>query len=99
MKGKSLNKGKLIKAELYSRPNAKKYRAAQLGLDDLSKVKDSDIFFLETLQMKANLADKTGLKPSAISHFERGRRLPSLKNLVKLADALGVTLDELVRWF
>jgi len=53
-----LNKGKLIKAELYSRPNAKKYRAAQLGLDDLSKVKDSDIFFLETLQMKANLADK-----------------------------------------
>lgn len=53
-----MNKGKLIKADLYSRPNAKKYKAAQLGLDDLAKIKDSDIFFLETLKIKADLADK-----------------------------------------
>jgi len=57
---KSLNKGILIKAELYSRPNIDKYRAAQLGLgiSDISKIKNSNVFVLETLQMKANLADK-----------------------------------------
>lgn|SRR3989344_4498082 len=56
-----LNKGELIMADLYSRPNAMigKYRAAQLGLENLSEIKDSDIFFLETLKMKADLADKT----------------------------------------
>lgn len=56
-----LNKGQLIKADIYSRPNAimGKYRIGQLGLEeDLVKIKDSNIFFLETLQMKANLADK-----------------------------------------
>ncbi len=55
-----LNKGELIKADLYSRPNAMngKYRAGQLELDNLAEIKDSDIFFLETLKMKADLADK-----------------------------------------
>ncbi len=54
------NKGELIKADLYSRQNALngKYRACQLGLDDLASIDDSDIFFLETLKMKADLADK-----------------------------------------
>jgi transcriptional regulator with XRE-family HTH domain len=42
------------------------------------------------------LAEHTGLKPSAISHFENGRRSPSLDNLVRLADALGVTTDRLL---
>ncbi|MHB8841140.1 MAG: hypothetical protein ACYC56_05005 [Candidatus Aquicultor sp.] len=55
-----LNKGELIKADIYSRPNAMngKYIVGQLGLDNLAKIKDSDIFFLETLKMKADLADK-----------------------------------------
>jgi hypothetical protein len=55
-----LNKGELIKADLYSRPNAMngKYRAGQLELENLAEIKDSDIFFLETLKMKADLADK-----------------------------------------
>lgn len=59
-KNEDLNKGKNIKVDLYSRPNAMlgKYRAAHLGLDDLSGIKNSDIFFLETLRMKADLADK-----------------------------------------
>src|SRR5437588_3712904 len=59
-KFEDLNKGEQIKADLYSRPNAinGKYRASGLGLDDLSGVKDSDVFFLETLKMKADLADK-----------------------------------------
>lgn len=55
-----VNKGMLIKADLCSRPNAMngKYKAVQVELDDLSDIQDSDIFFLETLQMKADLADK-----------------------------------------
>lgn len=59
-KTENLNKGKLIKADLYSRPNAmlEKYRIGKLGLDDLSEIEDNDVFFLETLKMKADLADK-----------------------------------------
>lgn len=55
-----LNQGELIKADLISRPNAinGRYRACQLGLDDLAGIKDNDIFFLETLRMKADLADR-----------------------------------------
>ena len=57
-KFEDLNKGDQIKADLYSRPNAMngKYRAAKIGLDDLASIKDK--FFLETLKMKADLADK-----------------------------------------
>lgn len=59
-KFEDLNKGDQIKADLYSRPNAMngKYRIAQIGLDDLAGIRSTDIFFLETLQMKADLADK-----------------------------------------
>ena len=59
-KNEDLNKGRLIKSDLYSRPNATngKYRVGQLGLDNLAGIKYSDIFYLETLQMKADLADK-----------------------------------------
>jgi transcriptional regulator with XRE-family HTH domain len=45
---------------------------------------------------QADLAQKTGLEPSAISHFETGRRRPSLGNLKRLAEALGVSIDTLV---
>lgn len=59
-KTEDFNKGRLIKADLYSRVNAMngKYRTGNLGLDDLAGIKDSDIFFLDTLKMKADLADK-----------------------------------------
>ena len=54
------NKGKNIKADLYSRPNAMngKYKVGQLGLDNFATIRNDDLFFLETLEMKANLADK-----------------------------------------
>jgi transcriptional regulator with XRE-family HTH domain len=42
------------------------------------------------------LAQKTGFQPSAISHFESGRRSPSFENLKRLADALSVTIDYLL---
>lgn len=42
------------------------------------------------------LAAKAGMAPSAISHFESGRREPSLGSLRKLAEALGTGADELL---
>ena len=46
---------------------------------------------------QSELAKKVGLEPSAISHFECNRRTPCVRNLIKLANALGVTIDHLVR--
>lgn len=45
---------------------------------------------------QSDLARVTGLQPAAVSHFETGQRLPSLVNLVKLANALQVSIDWLV---
>ena len=45
---------------------------------------------------QADLAKRTDLLPSAVSHFENGRRSPSFDNLRKLADALAVTVDYLL---
>ena len=58
---KTNNKGRDIKADLYSRANALngKYRACQLFyLENLNEVKDTDVFFLESLQVRANSADR-----------------------------------------
>ena len=44
---------------------------------------------------QGDLAKRTGLKPAAISHFETGQRKPSFDNLIKLAEALGVSMDYL----
>ena len=38
----------------------------------------------------------SGIPTAAISHFEVGRRAPSLENLHRLADALGVSVDYLL---
>jgi transcriptional regulator with XRE-family HTH domain len=45
---------------------------------------------------QSELAEKAGLQPSAISHFETGRRAPSFQNLKALSDALTVTTDYLI---
>ena len=45
------------------------------------------------------LAQRSGLQPSAISHFETGSRSPSFDNLKKLADALEVSTDFLLGRF
>lgn len=47
---------------------------------------------------QTDLAKMTGLKPSAISHFECGRRTPTLMNVFKIANALRISLDELFNW-
>lgn len=45
---------------------------------------------------QVELAVKAGLRGSAISNFETGMRKPSIEQLVKLADALGVSVDHLL---
>jgi len=45
---------------------------------------------------QSDLAKETGLMPSAVSHFETGRRSPSFANLKTLSDALNVTTDYLI---
>jgi transcriptional regulator with XRE-family HTH domain len=45
---------------------------------------------------QSELAEKSGLQPSAISHFENGRRAPSFDNLKALSNALEVTTDYLL---
>ncbi len=45
---------------------------------------------------QTELAQRTGLQPSAVSHFEAGRRAPSFDNLKRLANALDVTTDYLL---
>jgi transcriptional regulator with XRE-family HTH domain len=45
---------------------------------------------------QTDLAKRADFQPSAISHFENGRRSPSFDNLKRLADTLGVTVDYLL---
>ena len=45
---------------------------------------------------QAELAQKSSLQPTAISHFETGARSPSFDNLRRLADALNVSTDYLL---
>jgi transcriptional regulator with XRE-family HTH domain len=42
------------------------------------------------------LADRIGLLPSAVCHFENARRTPSAINLIRIADALQVSADFLL---
>lgn len=42
------------------------------------------------------LADKTGMQPAAISHFETGQRTPSIPNIIRLCRALGVSPNQLL---
>ena len=43
------------------------------------------------------VADKAGISEAAISLYERGLRKPTILTAYKLAEALGVTVDELIR--
>jgi len=45
---------------------------------------------------QSELAKKSGIVPSAVSHFTTGRCLPSFANLKALSDALNVTTDYLI---
>lgn len=46
---------------------------------------------------QVDLAVKTGIHRVTIARYDEGRRGMSLKNAAKIADALGCTINELVR--
>lgn len=53
--------------------------------------------YREALQLtKAELADRAGLTPAAITQFEEGDRVPSAESLKKLSEALNVSVDYLL---
>ena len=45
---------------------------------------------------QAQLAEMTDLSISYISHIEKKKKKASLESLVRIADALGITVDELL---
>lgn len=45
---------------------------------------------------QAEMGRRAGIAAASVSHFETGQRAPSLDTLVKLADALNVTVDTLL---
>lgn len=45
---------------------------------------------------QVELAEKAKLQKTCISHFEAGRREPSLETLIKIVKALGVSADVLL---
>jgi transcriptional regulator with XRE-family HTH domain len=45
---------------------------------------------------QGDLGAKAGMGGASVSHFETGQRMPTLDSLLKLADALEVSLDALL---
>ncbi len=45
---------------------------------------------------QAELGRRAGMGSASVSHFETGQRAPSLESLVRLADALEVSVDVLL---
>jgi transcriptional regulator with XRE-family HTH domain len=45
---------------------------------------------------QSDLGRRAGMGAASVSHFETGQRAPSLESLVKLADALDVSVDALL---
>lgn len=73
------------------------------GVDILMSIPPTEIFSNRLRSARdyrgfsqGDLAEKTGLQPSAISHFETGSRKPSFDNLRLLADKLDVSTDYLL---
>lgn len=44
---------------------------------------------------QTELAEKIGVRQAAISEYESGEKIPGVENLIRLADALNCSLDEL----
>ena len=58
--------------------------------ESIKKAREDKGYSLNKLSMKS------GIFFTTISSWEQGRAFPTIINLIPIADALGVTLDELV---
>jgi len=67
-----------------------------MGVDYVSVGKRIKELRLEKRWTQAKLAEKSGIEPSNISHIERAATKLSLPTLISIANALEVTLDEIV---
>ena len=45
---------------------------------------------------QVELAQRAGMQPAAISQFESGTRTPAFDSLIKMADAMNITVDYLI---
>ena len=45
---------------------------------------------------QAQMGERSGVGAASISHFETGQRTPTIETLIKLSDALNVTVDALL---
>ena len=45
---------------------------------------------------QAELAEKIGVTQSTVAQWEKGKTLPTGSKLTKVADVLGITVDELL---
>ena len=43
-----------------------------------------------------HVADITGIKVTAICHYEKGNRVPNIRNLIKIASALECDINEII---
>lgn len=68
---------------------------------EAARIEKTVIERLKAERMKQNmsygeLAQRTGLHRTALSLIERGERHPSLVNVLRIAEALGVKLEKLL---
>lgn len=90
-KDKNISKGDLIRADICSRPNAMngKYKLCNIGLE-LEDTRSKDVFFLETLQVRADSADK--MIAEAESQGKDATDSEVMRELGKEINALGKPL-------
>ena len=67
-----------------------------MNIDYVSIGKRIRSFRVEKSWNQATLAEKSGVEPSNISHIERAATKVSLPTLINIANALEVSLDEIV---
>lgn len=57
-------------------------------------------WFLDAVEARgltlSDVAQRSGIHPSQLSFYANNRRMPSVSNLVQIADAIGCSLDELL---
>ena len=70
-----------------SSPSAEASRALPENLRELRELRGLT---------QSELGRLAGIAPGSVSHFETGQRVPSVESLVKLADALSVSVDALL---
>ena len=65
---------------------------------DMKALGSNIVFFRKAIGLnQSQLARRTGIAPSSISRYENGVQLPDLSTLFAIAEALGCSMDQLVR--